>query len=177
MPARTQHAGAHDAALDVVAVDPLDAEHDRAVGEEHLVADAHPLRELGNGGGDSVLVAFDRLRREHEAAVHAQLDLVVLDGTRAQLRTGKIDEHADDAVERSGRGRATAARIGVHVGSAVGGVEPHDVDARGEQRLQRVGFRRCRPDRRHDLGSPHGTSSVLHVLSAIAGSPGSKHHG
>ena len=54
---------AHNTALDVVAVDLLDAQHDRAVGEEHLVADAHPACELGNRGGYAVLVTLDRLLR------------------------------------------------------------------------------------------------------------------
>ena len=102
--ARAQHARPHDPAFHVVTVDALDTQHDLAVGEEHFVADAHPLRELGNGGRHAVFVTDDRLRGEHEPSVHAELDLVVLHRARAQLRTGQVDEHADDDAQRRGCG-------------------------------------------------------------------------
>ena len=108
--ARPQHSGAHDAAPHVVAVDALDAQHDRAVGEEHFVADAHPAREIGDGRGHAVLVALDRLGGQHDLGVDAQLDLVVHDRSGAQLRAGQVDEHADRAVERGRRGARASPR-------------------------------------------------------------------
>ena len=74
---------------------------------------------------------------------------------------GQVDEHADGAAERRGRGARGRRVLGVHLGRAVRGVEPHDVDTRVEQCLERVGLRRRRADRRHDLRSPHDTSSVF----------------
>ena len=76
---------------------------------------------------------------------------------------GRSTSTPTDAVERRGRGARGRRLLGVHVGCAVRGVEPHDVDARVEQRLQRVGLRRRRSDRRHDLGSPHSDTSRLPV--------------
>ena len=84
--AGAQHAVADDPALDVVAVDLLDAQHDCAVGEEHFVADPHPTREVGDGGRHAVLVAGDRLGGEHDEAAHAQLDFVAGDRPGTQLR-------------------------------------------------------------------------------------------
>ena len=152
----------------------FDHENDRAVGEEHFVADAHPAREIGDRRGDAVLVAFDVGGGEHDGRVDAQLDLVVHDGAGAQFGAGQVDEHADRAVQGGRRGARVLGLIDVFRGGAVRGVEPHDVDARVDQCLQRIGLRRCRADRRHDLGSPHVTSvfSIHRPQRALGEPPG-----
>ena len=98
--ARSQDPGVHHPARDVVAVDAFDAEHDRAVGEVDLVADARPRRELRDGRRHVVLVADDRLRGEREHRVGVQLDLVAGDRAGTELGAREVDQHADGRVER-----------------------------------------------------------------------------
>ena len=69
---------------------------------------------------------------------------------------GRSTSTPTDAAERGRGRRAPARRVRAWTSArAVRGVEPHDVDAGGEQRAHRFRVRRARADGRHDLRAPH----------------------
>ena len=154
--ARPQHAGAHDAALDVVAVD---ASRRTTRSRRRR---GTPRRRPAPNARDRGWWSTRGARRPRSASAVSTKRLSIRSSTSSSATgpvrsfgPGQVDQHADRAVERRGRGARGRRLLGVHLGRAVRGVEPHDVDTRVEQRLERVGLRRRRSDRRHDLGSPH----------------------
>ena len=78
----------------------------------------------------------------------------------ADLRTGQVDEHADVAAELLGGGADGAQARGELGGAGVGGVEAHDIDARGEQRLEDVGRVGRGTERGDDPGAAHGLAPL-----------------
>ncbi len=153
--ARAQHSAAHDVAHDVAVVDAVDPQHDRAVGEEDIVARPDPARELRQRGRDAVRVTDDGGRREDESIARIELHFVVGDGTGPHLRSGQVDQHSDRSPEL-GCDFASGARVlGVNAGVGVRSIQTNDVGAGLEQRAHRLRPRRRGADGRYDLRAPH----------------------
>ena len=154
------HAPLDDAAAGPVGKPLLDDEAHGAVGEHHRVAHGELVDQRRVGDGE-------RPRSGHRAADERHLlplDAVhVSAGKLAEpdLRPGEIDEHADVPAGGGRHAPHPVERLLVLGRRAVGHVEAEHVDARGEQRadrLLRVGGGADRGDdlRAHDRGRGRG---------------------
>jgi len=107
--AGTEHTGPYDAAADVVAVDSFDDQHDRAVGEEHLVTDAHPAGEVVGWlwrlrcSSPSICSAVSTTSLSMRSSTSSSAD-----GPVRSLGPGEIHEDAHRPVQRA-RSRAAVA--------------------------------------------------------------------
>ena len=77
----------------------VDAQHDGAVGQVHLVAGIDPLREFRNGRRDPLGITLDRRCSESELVADREFDLVGRERPAAHLGSGQVDEHADHSIE------------------------------------------------------------------------------
>ncbi len=82
-----------------------------------------------------------------------QVDAAALEGAHADLRTAEIAEDRDVAPERGGDAPHPLDVLPVPFVSAVGEVEPEDVDARDDQLRDHLVGRRRGPQRGDDAGA------------------------
>ncbi len=144
---RGENPAVHDAAADVGSGDRLDDEMDRAVGEVDVVSGAQLARQPRVGHVRAALVAGDFARREGEELPVVELDLPAPQLADADLRPRKVlhdRESGRDAPERLEDRAVLLVR-------SMGEVEPGDVHAGVDERLELLPAPACGPDRADDL--------------------------
>ena len=134
----------------------VDAQHDRAVGEEDVVAGPDPARRAR-------AASSRRGARRRRSAVDVSVSSAPVSSWISSSTTGPVrifgpGRSTSTPTARPSAAavsRASAARSRVDVGGSVRGVQANDVGARREQRAHRLRRRRRGADGRDDLRAPH----------------------
>ncbi len=148
--------------MHLVAHDLFDIEHDLAVVKKQHVAGMHVARQLLVVKTHAPLVSDLAVGVEHEGVAWTQGDLAVLELSDPDLRALQVAHDADRA---SGLAAGLAHPFGTTLvvpGGTMREIHAHDVHAREEHALQRLGIARGRAQGCDDLGaswhSPSGES-------------------
>ncbi len=142
--------------VDFLAAHLLHVEDELAVVQEKHVARAHVARQLLVVEPDAPGIAHRARRVEDERVARLERNLAVGEFPDTDFRPLQVRHDAHRAPDLAARDAHHLGARHVVVGRAVGKIQAHDVDARGEHPLEDLGRARRGPECRDDLRAARG---------------------